>query len=85
MIEIEIVQNRTEHQTRTVVVHVPVDIGPDELERYVEEHGLLARDRSRWQPVEADEDIADWRLLGVVQVLGQPWRPRTNVGHRGVG
>ena len=85
MIEIEIVQNRTAHQTRTVVVQVPVKVGPDELEQYVEDHALLERDPTPWAMVEADEDIADWRPRGVVAVLGRPWQPRRSVGPRGVG
>jgi hypothetical protein len=65
VIEIDIVQNRTAHQTRTVVVRVPVDIGPDELGQYVEDHALLQRDHTRWATVDTDEYIADWRPLGV--------------------
>jgi hypothetical protein len=85
MIEIEIVQNRTEHQTRTVAVRVPVDVGADELEQYVEDHALLERDATPWETVEANASIADWRPLGVVQVLGQPWRRRTSASDPGVG
>ena len=68
MIRIDIVEHRTEHRTehqaRTVVVHVPVDIGPDELEQHVEEHTLLERDHTPWRTVEVNQSIADWRPLG---------------------
>src|SRR5918911_1270486 len=65
MIRIEIIEHRTEHQTRTVVVHVPVDIEPTQLEQYVEEHALLERDHTPRETVQADQSIADWRPLGV--------------------